>query len=106
MWCPDSAASECRWNGGIHVPFQLASARVHPLPPQHADRGIQEEEILCVFRVRESNPSSYSWQKASCMSFQQAADVEMPAYTIVYVGIWYNVQCCTHYSLETERGVR
>lgn len=49
----------------------------HSLPPQHAKHSIQEEELLCVFIVRESNPCSCSF-----MSFQQTKDGAVPMYMV------------------------
>lgn len=62
--------------------FSLHEPGSHPLPPQHAKHSVWEEELLCMFRVRESNPSSCPWQKAPCVSLQQAEDGAMPMYVV------------------------
>lgn len=75
------------------MPLQLASARSHPLPPQQAEHGIQEEELVCMFRVRARNPSSCSQQMTSRMLFQQRMEP-------CVMCMW-----CTQYSLEPGKSI-
>lgn len=80
-WWKMSAISACISQG--HIPCL-------PSTPKTAFRRKSCCVCVCVFRVRESNPSSCSWQKASHMSCQQAEDGAMPMYTVytIFPGNW------------------